>query len=151
MAIRKLQLSWNASSGYLRSMSGLAPRLKRQEPLTLVVHVDALITDAADLSLALREAGNFDGEPLLTITGWTWTLSSLTWTVDVVIDSEVIDALLCVNDDSGDDITESPVVLDVRAFASNGTTELAASSTLKLTLENNPGRDGAEYIQTGGP
>lgn len=150
MAIRHFQLSWNTSSGFLRSLSGLGPRLKRQEPVTFVVHAD-LISDAADLSLALREDGNFDGEPLMTLTGWTWNLSSLTWTLDAVIESEVIDALLGVNGDSADDVTEAPVMLDVRAFAANGTTELAASSTLKLTLENNPGRDGAEYIQSGGP
>jgi hypothetical protein len=132
-------------------MPGLPPRIKRQERLTLLVRVEAPIADAADLSLVIRDPGNFDGEPLLTVTGWTWTLSALTWTVDVVIDSEVIDALLGVNDDIADDVTVSRVMLDVRAFAANGTTQLAASSTLQIALENNPGRDGAEYIQTGGP
>lgn len=150
MAVRKLNLSWPAASGNLRSLA-LAPRLKRQEPVTIIVHVDALITNAADLSLVLCEAGNFDGEPLLTITGWTWDLASLAWTVDVVIAGEVIDALLGVNGDPADDVAEAAVMLDVRAFAANGTTTLAASSTLQLTLDNNPGRDGAEYIQSGGP
>lgn len=150
MSVRKFNLTWNPVTGSLRATSP-SPRLKRQEPVTLVVLLDAEIPDAADLSLVLRQDDNYDGEPLLTVTEWTWDSQTLTWSVDVTIASEIVDALLCVNDTSADDVGEAPAMLDVRAFAANGTTELAASSTLKLTLENNPGRDTAEYIQSGGP
>lgn len=140
MAIRTVTLSWNTASGRLCALTGLSPYLKRGEPVRLIVHVDALITDADDLSLTLKPRGESDGTPLLVVTGWTWSLSALTWTADATITSAQIDTLLAANADAADDAATAPVSIDIRAL--DGATLLAASDTLDITLKNQVGSAG---------
>lgn len=149
-AIRKFSLQWNTVSGCIRALAALGPGyLKREEPVRLLVKVDAEIEDALDLKFTFKPLGEFDGTPLLKITGWTWDADALTWTKDITVSSAPIDTLLGVNADTSDDVDDKPCSLDLCAL---GTADavLVVSDTLKnVLLKNNDGRSDDPAPQSG--